>query len=130
MVDTRRDGLESYVDVVGHAIRQESWMKTEKNVNVSASERLKEVLQPSPLQVVGNQRSGRRFGFQTRKPNSQDRSDGSSGKPKTRGKRKSGPRIKVNQNSSEEVNGLDETSSSGCFATNTRDGIWVIAMIH
>ena len=40
-------------------------MKTEKNVKLSAGERLKEVLQPSPLQVVGNQRSARRFGFQS-----------------------------------------------------------------
>ena len=49
LVVTGRDGLESYADAVGRAIRQESWMKTEKNVNVSASEGLKEVIQPSPL---------------------------------------------------------------------------------
>ena len=50
---------------------------------------LKEVLQPSPLQVGGNQRSGRKFGLLTRKPNSQDKSGGSSGKPQIGGKRKS-----------------------------------------
>ena len=55
-------------------------MKTEKNVNVSASEGLKEVIQPSPLQVY-NPRSGRRFGFQIKKPNSQGKSGGSSEKP-------------------------------------------------
>ena len=65
-------------------------MKTEKNMNLSAGEGSKEVLQPRPLQVVGNQQSGRRFRFQTRKPNSQDKSGGSSGKPQTGGKRKSG----------------------------------------
>ena len=91
LVDIGRDGLESYADVVGHAIRQESLMKTEKNVNVTTSERLKEVLQLSLLQVVGNQQSGRRFRFQTRKPNNQDRSGGSGGKPQIGGKRKSGP---------------------------------------
>ena len=32
LVDTGRDGLESYADVVGCAIRQEAWMKTEKKV--------------------------------------------------------------------------------------------------
>ena len=37
-------------------------MKTEKYVNVSASERLKEVIQLRLLQVY-NSRSGRRFGF-------------------------------------------------------------------
>ena len=41
---------------------------------------LKEVIQPSPLQVVGNQRSGRRFGFQSRKPNKQVRLDGTGGR--------------------------------------------------
>ena len=37
LVDIGRDGPESYVDAVGHAIRQESWMKTEKNVNMGTS---------------------------------------------------------------------------------------------
>ena len=65
-------------------------MKTEKNVNVSASEGLKEVIQPSPLQVY-NQRSGRRLGFQSRKSNNQDKTGGYSGKPQSGGKRKSEP---------------------------------------
>ena len=64
-------------------------MKNEKNVNVSASEGLKEVIQLSPLQVY-NPRNGRRFGFQTRKPNSQGKSGGSSRKPQIGGKKKSG----------------------------------------
>ena len=38
LVDTGRDGLESYADIVGHVIRQESWMKTEKSVSFSAGE--------------------------------------------------------------------------------------------
>ena len=49
LVNTRRDGMESYADVIGHAIQQESWIKTKKKVNVSANEGYKEVLQPSPL---------------------------------------------------------------------------------
>ena len=57
-----------YVDAVGHAIRQESWMNTEKNVSLGVSEGSKETTQPSPLQVYRNQRSGRRLGFQSRKP--------------------------------------------------------------
>ena len=43
---------------------------------------------------------------------------------------KMGQEIRVEQNSSEEVNRLDRTSSSGHFATNVRDDIWVIATIH
>ena len=65
-------------------------MKTKKNVNVSTSEGLKEVIQPSPLQVY-NPQSGKRFGFQTRKPYSQGKLGRSSRKPQTEGKRKSGP---------------------------------------
>ena len=70
LVDIGRDGPESYADVIGHAIRQESWMKTEMCVSLSVDEGFKKVTQPSPLQVHGNQRSGRRFGFQSRNPNS------------------------------------------------------------
>ena len=62
LVDTGRDGPKLYIDAVGRTIREESCMKTEKNVNVSASEGLKEVIQPSPLQLY-NPRCGRRFGF-------------------------------------------------------------------
>ena len=90
-MDTEIDGLESYADAVGRAIRQESWAKTDKSLNLSTSNAQKEVLQPSPLQMVGNQRSGGWFGFQARRPNNQNKSGGSGGKPETRGKRKSGP---------------------------------------
>ena len=38
LVDTGRDGPESYADVVRRVIRQESWMKTEKSVSFSAGE--------------------------------------------------------------------------------------------
>ena len=55
LVDTGRNGLESYTDVVGRAIRQESRTKAEKNVSLGIGDGLKEVLQLSPLQVVGNQ---------------------------------------------------------------------------
>ena len=41
LVDTGRDGLESYANVVGRAIRQESWMKIEKNVSLGTSGGLK-----------------------------------------------------------------------------------------
>ena len=49
LVDTRRDGLESYADVVGRVIQKESWTKTEKNVSLDIGDGLKEVLQPNPL---------------------------------------------------------------------------------
>ena len=48
------------------------------------------MLQLNPLQIVGSQRGGGRFGFQTRRPNNQDRFGGLSGKPQIGGKRKSG----------------------------------------
>ena len=66
-------------------------MKTNKGLSLGTSGGQKEVLQQSPLQIVGNQRSGGRFGFQARRPNNQNKPGGSSGKPQTRGKRKSGP---------------------------------------
>ena len=66
-------------------------MKTEKSVGLGVGDGSKEMTQPSPLQVYGNQRSGRRLGFQSRKPNSQDKSGGSGGKPQIGSKRKNGP---------------------------------------
>ena len=55
LMDTGRDGPESYADAVGHAIRQESWIKTEKKVNLIVSEGSKETRQPNQSQVYGNQ---------------------------------------------------------------------------
>ena len=49
LVDTGRDGPESYTDVVRRAIRQESWAKTDKGLNLGSGGAQKEVLQPSPL---------------------------------------------------------------------------------
>ena len=43
---------------------------------------------------------------------------------------KIGQEIRVNQNSSEEVNRLDRTSSSGHSTTNARYNILVIVTIH
>ena len=63
-------------------------MKTEKNINLSASEGLKEKTQPNQPQVYRNQRDGRRLGFQSRKPNNQDKLGGSGGKHQMGGKRK------------------------------------------
>ena len=63
LVDTGRDSPKSYADAVGHAIRQESWAKTDKGLSLGTSGGQKEALQPSPLQIVGNQRGGARFGF-------------------------------------------------------------------
>ena len=80
-MDTGRDGPESYAEAVGRAMRQESWAKMEKGLSLGASGAQKEVLQPSPLQIVGNQRSGGRFGFQPRRPNNQNKPGGSEGKP-------------------------------------------------
>ena len=91
LVDTGRDDPESYANAVRRAIRQESWGKTNKSLNLSTGSAQKEVLQPSPLQMVGNQGSGGRFGFQVRRPNNQNKPGGSSGKPQTGGKRKSEP---------------------------------------
>ena len=91
LVDTGRDGPESYIDAVRRAIRQESWAKTDRGLNLGTGGKQKEVLQPSPLQIVGSQRSGGRFGFQMRRPNNQNKFGGSGGKPETGGKRKSGP---------------------------------------
>ena len=79
-------------------------MKAEKNVNVGASKGLKEVIQPSPLQVY-NPRSGRRFRFQKRKSNSQGKTGGSSGKSQIEGKRKSGP---GNQGRPEQFGGSEQ----------------------
>ena len=100
LVDIGRDGLESYANVVGRAIRRESWMKTDKGLSLGIGSGQKEVLQPSSLQIMGGQHSGGRFGFQTRKPNNQNKSSESSGKPQIRGKRKSGP---GNQGRSEQL---------------------------
>ena len=55
LVNTGRDGLESYADTVGRTIRQESWMKKEKKVNLSVGEGLKETTQQNQFQVYGNQ---------------------------------------------------------------------------
>ena len=49
LVDTGKDGLESYVDVVRRTIRQESWMKTDKSLSLGTGSGQKEVLQPSPF---------------------------------------------------------------------------------
>ena len=65
-------------------------LKTKKNVSIGTSDELKEVLRPSPLQVMGRQRGGRRFEFQIRRPNSQGMSSGRGGKSQIEGKRKSG----------------------------------------
>ena len=63
LVDTGRDGPESYVNAIRRAIWQESWAKTNKGLNLGSGGVQKEVLQPSPLQMVEGQRSGGRFGF-------------------------------------------------------------------
>ena len=63
LVDTWRDGPESYADAVRCAIRQKSWMKTNKGLNLGTGSAQKEVLQPSPLQIMGGRHSGGRFRF-------------------------------------------------------------------
>ena len=59
-------------------------------MSLGIGEELKEVLQPSPLEVIGSQQSGKRLGFQIRKPNSQGMSSGHGGKSQIGGKRKNG----------------------------------------
>ena len=102
-------------------------METKKNVSLGTGDGLKEVLRPSPLQGMGSQRSGKRFGLQIRKPNSQGISSGCGGKSH-RGK--VGQGTKVGQDSLGEVNRLNGTSNNGHFATSTKDDIWVIVMVH
>ena len=63
----------------------------EKNVTIGADEGLKETRQSSPLRMYGNQRSGRRLGIPSSKPNSQDKSGGSGGKPQIDSKKKNRP---------------------------------------
>ena len=60
-------------------------------MNLNTSSAHKKVLQPSPLQMVGNQQSGGSFGFQARRPNNLNKPSGSGGKSRTGGKRKSEP---------------------------------------
>ena len=78
------DHLSQYASDIVHT-------ETKKNVSLGTDEELKEVSQPSPLQVMGSQRSGKRFGLQIRGPNSHDKFSGRGGKPQIRGKIKSGP---------------------------------------
>ena len=89
----------------------------------------KEVLQSSPLQIMGNQCSSRRFGSIRGGPIIKTglvRLVESLGQ-EVRGKVGQGTR--VSQNSSGEINRLDGTSNCGHFATNVGDNIWVIATI-
>ena len=44
-------------------------MKTDKSLSLGTSGGQKKVLQPNPLQIVGSQRGGGKFGFQARRPN-------------------------------------------------------------
>ena len=92
LVDTGRDGPELYADAIGRTIQHESQAKMDKGLSLGTGGGQKEVLEPSPLQIVGSQRSGGRFEFQTRKPNNQKKSGGSGGKPQIGGKMKSWPR--------------------------------------
>ena len=55
LVDTERNGLESYVDAIRHAIRWESWMKTKKKVNLSVGEGLKKMTEQNQSHVYGNE---------------------------------------------------------------------------
>ena len=125
LVDIGSDGLESYANAIWRATRQESWMKTEKNVNMGTGEGLKEAIQLSPLQVYGNQRSGRRLGSQSRKPNNQDKTSRSGGSLKQAVRGKVGQETRVDLSSSEGVNKLDGILSNGHFVTSVKDG-----MIH
>ena len=65
-------------------------IETKRNVSSGTSDGLKKVIRPSPLQVVGSQQSGKRFGVQTRKPKTQDRPSGCGRKSQIGRKRKSG----------------------------------------
>ena len=63
LVDKRRDGLESYADVVGHAICQESWMKIEMKLNLSAGEELREKTNRINLKCMGINEVAEDWGF-------------------------------------------------------------------
>ena len=62
----------------------------EKKVDPCTSEELNEMIGMNQFQIHGNQRGGRRLEFQLRKPNNQDKSNGSGRKHHTGGKRKNG----------------------------------------
>ena len=48
LLDTGRDGLESYANAIGSVIRQESWTKNDKSLSLGIGSGQKEVLQPNP----------------------------------------------------------------------------------
>ena len=91
LVDTERDGPESYANAIGCAIHQEAWMKMEKKVIPNADEGSNETTWVNQFHMHGNQRGGGKFGFQPKKPNNQDKSSGSSGRRQMGGKMKNGP---------------------------------------
>ena len=105
--------------------------KTKKNVSLGINKELKEVLRPSPPQVTGSQQSGKRLGFQIRRPNSHSMFSGCGGKSHIGHKRKSGL---GNQDQTRqfkrEGSMLDGTSSVGHFVVSAKDDIWVIVMVH
>ena len=80
-----------YVRQFDHLSQYAPDMVHTENVSLGTSDGLKEVLRPCPLQVVGSQRSGKRFGFQIRGPSRHNKFSGRGGKPQTGGKRKNGP---------------------------------------
>ena len=63
LVDIGRDGSESYVDVVRHATRQESWSTMDKKLNSNADEWLNETTYFNQSQPFGNRQSSGRVGF-------------------------------------------------------------------
>ena len=83
----------------------------------------KEVLQPSPLQIVGNQRGGGKFGFQARRPNNQNKLVDSMGSLRQEVRGKVGQEVRVDQNSSRQGSKLDEILSNGNYITSARDDI-------
>ena len=57
------------------------YMETKKNVSLGTDEELREVLRPSPLQVIGSQQSVKKgLGWRVRRPNSHGMFSGCGGK--------------------------------------------------
>ena len=100
LVDTGREGPKSYADAVGSAIQQESWAKTDKGLSLNTGNAQKEVLQPSPLQMVGGQCSGGRFGSRRGGPITKTSLVDSVGSLRQEVRGRVGQEIRANQNSS------------------------------
>ena len=123
LVDTWRDGPESYTDVVGCEIRQESWAKTDKSLNlVLAVHRKKSYNRIHfrwwEVNVVVDGLGSRKGG-----PIIKTSLTDPVGSLKHEVNGRVGQGIKVDQNSLGEVNRLDEILSNDHYVTSAKGDI-------